>query len=49
VDSPFTLSAAEKVPVEVAPGYGEHSRAILLAAGYSEAEVFDLRSSGTIV
>jgi crotonobetainyl-CoA:carnitine CoA-transferase CaiB-like acyl-CoA transferase len=49
VDSPFTLSAAEKVPIEVAPGYGEHSREILLAAGYSEAEISDLQASGTIL
>ncbi len=49
VDSPFTLSEAEKVPVELAPGHGEHSRAILRGAGYSEAEVAALRASGTIV
>ncbi|HEY0184808.1 MAG TPA: CoA transferase, partial [Rhodopila sp.] len=27
VDSPFTLSAADKVPVRLAPGHGEHSDA----------------------
>lgn len=49
VDSPFTLTGTEKVPVAVAPGYGEHSRAILLAAGYSEAEVADLVASGAVL
>jgi crotonobetainyl-CoA:carnitine CoA-transferase CaiB-like acyl-CoA transferase len=49
VDSPFTLSEAEKVPVELAPGHGEHSRAILLEAGYSETEIAELRAAGTIV
>ncbi len=49
VDSPFNLSEAEKVPVELAPGHGEHSRAILLEAGYSETEIADLRAAGTIV
>ena len=48
VDSPFTLSGSEKVPVAVAPGYGEHSRRILLAAGYAEAEIAELRAAGTI-
>jgi crotonobetainyl-CoA:carnitine CoA-transferase CaiB-like acyl-CoA transferase len=48
VDSPFTLSAAEKVPVEIAPGHGEHSRAILTEAGYSEAEISALLADGTI-
>jgi crotonobetainyl-CoA:carnitine CoA-transferase CaiB-like acyl-CoA transferase len=33
----------------VAPGYGEHSRAILLAAGYSEAEAEDLIASGAVL
>jgi crotonobetainyl-CoA:carnitine CoA-transferase CaiB-like acyl-CoA transferase len=49
VDSPFTLSEAEKVPVELAPRHGEHSRAILLDAGYSETEITALRAAGTIV
>jgi crotonobetainyl-CoA:carnitine CoA-transferase CaiB-like acyl-CoA transferase len=49
VDSPFTLSEAEKVTVELAPSHGEHSRAILLEAGYSETEIAALRAAGTIV
>ena len=48
VDSPFTLGNAEKVPVEVAPGYGEHSRAILHGAGYTDMEITDLEASGSI-
>lgn len=48
VDSPFTLSGAVKVSVKQAPGFGEHNRAILLAAGYSEAEIAELRAGGTI-
>jgi crotonobetainyl-CoA:carnitine CoA-transferase CaiB-like acyl-CoA transferase len=48
VDSPFTLSGSEKVPVERAPGHGEHSRAILRKAGYSDEEISSLRAAGTI-
>jgi len=48
VDSPFTLSSAEKVPAAVAPGYGEHSRAILRSAGYSEREIDGLYDTGTV-
>jgi crotonobetainyl-CoA:carnitine CoA-transferase CaiB-like acyl-CoA transferase len=48
VDSPFTLSGIEKAPVKVAPGYGEHNREILLAAGYSQTEIADLRAAGII-
>jgi crotonobetainyl-CoA:carnitine CoA-transferase CaiB-like acyl-CoA transferase len=49
VDSPFTLSGAEKVPAAMAPGYGEHTRAILLGAGYSETEISELRAAGTVL
>jgi crotonobetainyl-CoA:carnitine CoA-transferase CaiB-like acyl-CoA transferase len=49
VDSPFTLSEAGKVPAAVAPGYGEHSRAVLRGAGYSEAEVAELMTSGVVI
>ena len=49
VDSPFTLSGAEKVPVEQAPGHGEHNRTVLRAAGYTDAEIDGLRAEGIIV
>jgi len=49
IDSPFTLSAAAKVPVAIAPEQGEHSSAILLEAGYSVTEIAALRSAGTII
>jgi crotonobetainyl-CoA:carnitine CoA-transferase CaiB-like acyl-CoA transferase len=49
VDSPFTLSETEKVPASMAPGYGEHSRAILLGAGYSESEVAELMAAGAVL
>ena len=48
VDSPFTLTGVEKMPVTVAPGFGAHNQEILLAAGYSEAEIAALRADGTI-
>ncbi len=48
VDSPFTLGNADKVPVEVAPRYGEHSRAVLRGAGYTDSEIADLQASGAI-
>jgi formyl-CoA transferase len=49
VDSPFTVTGAEKVPVTRAPGYGEHSREVLRGAGFSEAEIDDLSAGGTVV
>ena len=49
VDSPFTLSAAAKVPVAIAPDQGEHSGAILREAGYSADEIAALRAAGTII
>ena len=33
VDSPFSVSGAEKVPVAMAPGFGEHGAEILREAG----------------
>jgi crotonobetainyl-CoA:carnitine CoA-transferase CaiB-like acyl-CoA transferase len=49
VDSPFTLSETEKVPAAMAPGYGEHSRTILLRAGYSDGEVDELMAAGAVL
>jgi crotonobetainyl-CoA:carnitine CoA-transferase CaiB-like acyl-CoA transferase len=48
VDSPFTLTGTDKVPVTLAPDYGEHSSPILGDLGYSEAEIADMLASGTI-
>lgn len=48
VDSPFTVSGAEKMPVRIAPGHGEHSSAVLRQAGYSEAEIAALRTNRVI-
>jgi formyl-CoA transferase len=48
VDSPFSVSGAEKVPVALAPGFGEHGREILLEAGYAEGEIEQLRAAGVV-
>jgi formyl-CoA transferase len=48
VDSPFTLSEAQKVPASLPPEYGQHSRTILRDAGYSDGEIEDLLAAGTI-
>jgi crotonobetainyl-CoA:carnitine CoA-transferase CaiB-like acyl-CoA transferase len=48
VDSPFSLSGAEKVPVAVAPGFGEHGGAILREAGYADVEIAELRKAGVV-
>ena len=48
VDSPFTLTGVEKVPVERAPEFGEHSESVLRGAGYSDAEIAALRDAGIV-
>ncbi len=48
VDSPFTLTGTEKVPVERAPGFGEHAGTILRGAGYSDADIASLRAAGIL-
>ena len=48
VDSPFSLSGAEKVPVAMAPGFGEHGPEILREAGYSDGEIAGLREAGVL-
>ena len=48
VDSPFTLSGADKVPASMPPGYGEHGEEILHEAGYSAAEIAALRTAGVV-
>jgi crotonobetainyl-CoA:carnitine CoA-transferase CaiB-like acyl-CoA transferase len=46
VDSPFVLTGTEKVPVRPAPGFGADADAVLREAGYSEAEIVELRAGG---
>jgi crotonobetainyl-CoA:carnitine CoA-transferase CaiB-like acyl-CoA transferase len=48
VDSPFAVSGLEKVPVTMAPGFGEHGAEILREAGYEEAEIDALRTAGAL-
>lgn len=48
VDSPFALSGAKKVPVAMAPGFGEHGSEILREAGYSTTEIERLITEGVV-
>ena len=48
VDSPFTITDEAKVPPTRHPEHGEHSREILLGAGYTSAEIEALHKAGTI-
>jgi len=48
VDSPFSVSGAEKLPVAMAPGFGEHGPEILREAGFEEAEIAVLRETGVV-
>jgi len=48
VDSPFWLDGEAKVPPRHAPQIGQHSEAVLRAAGYTAAEIAALREAGVI-
>ena len=48
VSSPFWIEGEDKLPPGRAPAVGEHSDAILAAAGYAEADIRKLRTDGVI-
>ena len=48
INSPIWVSGASKVPPRKAPGIGEHSDEILRQAGFDEAAIRKLRTSGTV-
>ena len=48
INGPIWVSGASKVPPRKAPGIGEHSDEILRQAGFDEAAIRNLRTSGTV-
>jgi formyl-CoA transferase len=48
IASPIWIDGADKVAPRRPPGIGEHSDAILRAAGYDEAEITALRDAGVV-
>jgi formyl-CoA transferase len=48
INSPIWVDGAKKVQPRKPPGIGEHSDEILRAAGYDEAAIRQLRSSGAV-
>jgi crotonobetainyl-CoA:carnitine CoA-transferase CaiB-like acyl-CoA transferase len=48
VNSPIWVDGASKVQPRHPPGIGEHSDDILREAGYDEAAIRQLRSSGAV-
>jgi crotonobetainyl-CoA:carnitine CoA-transferase CaiB-like acyl-CoA transferase len=48
VSSPFWVAQADKVGPRRPPGLGEHSDAVLRAAGYADADIARLRASGAV-
>jgi crotonobetainyl-CoA:carnitine CoA-transferase CaiB-like acyl-CoA transferase len=48
VNSPIEIAGQQKVPPRLAPSVGEHSEAVLRAAGYAAAEIAALRTAGVI-
>ena len=48
VNSPSWIKVQDKVKPHRAPNVGEHSEAVLRKAGYSDAEIDELRADGVI-
>jgi crotonobetainyl-CoA:carnitine CoA-transferase CaiB-like acyl-CoA transferase len=48
VNSPIWIRGQEKVRPRPAPSVGEHSEEVLHAAGYTEAEIRELRAERVI-
>jgi crotonobetainyl-CoA:carnitine CoA-transferase CaiB-like acyl-CoA transferase len=48
VNSPIWIDGSPKVPPRLPPGIGQHSDEILCAAGYDEAAIAQLRTSGAV-
>jgi crotonobetainyl-CoA:carnitine CoA-transferase CaiB-like acyl-CoA transferase len=48
VNSPIWVDGSPKVPPRLPPGIGQHSDEILRAAGYDEAAITRLRTSGAV-
>ena len=48
VSSPFWIEGEDKMPAQHAPGIGEHSDAVLSAAGYDAEEIRAFRDKGVV-
>jgi crotonobetainyl-CoA:carnitine CoA-transferase CaiB-like acyl-CoA transferase len=48
VSSPFWIAGEDKVKAKHAPGIGEHTDAVLRAAGYAAADIQALRKTGVV-
>jgi formyl-CoA transferase len=48
INSPIWIDGAKKVKPRHPPGVGEHSDEILREAGYDEASIRNLRTSGAV-
>ena len=48
INSPIWIEGATKVRPRKAPNVGEHSDEILGAAGYSDADIAEMRASGVV-
>jgi formyl-CoA transferase len=48
VSSPFWIEGEDKVKAQHAPGIGEHSDAVLGAAGYGADEIRAFRDKGVV-
>jgi crotonobetainyl-CoA:carnitine CoA-transferase CaiB-like acyl-CoA transferase len=48
VNSPIWVDGSRKIPPRLPPGIGQHSDEILRSAGYDEAAIAQLRTSGAV-
>lgn len=48
VSTPFSIESLDKAPLRSAPAFGQHTEELLAEAGFSSAQISQLRADGTV-